>query len=129
MSPLQSDALSRRERQIMDAIYRLGAATAGEVLGAIADPPSDASVRKLIRILEQKGHLTHRSRGSEYVYSPTVAKPHARKRAMRHLVDTFFEGSAPKALTALLDASADRLTQADLDALTEAIRQAAKEGR
>ncbi|HET7040109.1 MAG TPA: BlaI/MecI/CopY family transcriptional regulator, partial [Gemmatimonadales bacterium] len=87
-------ALSRRERQIMDAIYQMGEATAQDVLDHLPDPPSYSAVRALLRILEDKGHLRHRSEGQRYVYLPTVSRDRARVSALRQLVRTFFDGSA-----------------------------------
>ncbi|HEX9633331.1 MAG TPA: BlaI/MecI/CopY family transcriptional regulator [Gemmatimonadales bacterium] len=115
-------ALSRRERQIMDAIYLLGEATAQDVLEQIADPPGYSAVRALLRILETKGHVRHRQDGPRYVYHPTVPRERARDSALRQLVRTFFDGSAGAAAAALLDLSRDDLTDdelAQLEALVE----------
>lgn len=116
--------LSRRERQILDVIYQLGAATAAQVYAQLSDPPSDATVRKLIRILEEKGHVTHRRSGREYVYRPRVSRSRASREALRHLVETFFDGSASRAVAALLNASRDKLSQEDVDRLTALIEEA-----
>jgi len=124
------EKLSRRERQIMDVIYAAGSATAGQVYAALDDPPSDATVRKLIRVLEAKGHLTHRRSGREYVYRPTVARSRASREAAKRLLTTFFDGSAPRAVAALLSVSKDRLSAADVERLTRLIEEAeAKEER
>ncbi|MEM9996404.1 MAG: BlaI/MecI/CopY family transcriptional regulator [Bacteroidota bacterium] len=122
-------SLSRRERQIMDILYRQGEATAAEVRAALPDAPSYSAVRALLRILVEKGHLTHTQDGPRYVYHPTVAPEKAQRSALRHLLDTFFEDSAEQAVAALLDLKSDQLSDADLDRLTRLIDQAKKEGR
>jgi predicted transcriptional regulator len=121
--------LSKRERQIMDAIYRRGAATAAEVHAAIPDPPSYSAVRALLRILEEKGHLTHAQDGPRYVYSPVVSRTAARESALRGIVRTFFDGSPTEAVAALLDMSDGKLSRTDLDEIAGLIRRAKKEGR
>jgi len=120
--------LSRRERQIMDVIYRRGRATAAEVLEDLPDPPSYSAVRALLRLLEEKGHVQHEQDGPRYVYAPTVARDRARRSALKHVVRTFFDGSASEAMAALLDGET-RLDDAELDRLSEMIEQARKEGR
>ena len=122
-------ALSRRERQIMDAIYRLREATAQDVLEQIADPPGYSAVRALLRILETKGHVRHRRDGPRYVYSPTVPRERARTSALRQVVRTFFDGSAGAAAAALLDLSRDDLTDDELGRLEALVERARKEGR
>ncbi len=119
--------LARRERQIMDIVYRQGQATAAEVLGALPDPPTYSAVRSLLRILEDKGHLCHERRGARYVYRPTVAREQARRYAFRQLVQTFFDGSPGDAAAALLDDA--RLSRHDVHRLTGLIDKAKKEGR
>lgn len=119
--------LSRRERQIMDIVYRLDQATAAEVLEALPDPPSYSAVRALLRVLEDKGHLEHQRLGARYVFRPTVAREQARKSAMRQLVDTFFDGSSGEAAAALLDDAT--LSSEDLTRLGGLIDKARKEGR
>ncbi len=121
--------LSKRERQIMDVIYRRGRATAAEVVAEMADPPTYTTVRGLLRILEEKGHLRHEQDGPRYVFLPTVPRDKARRSALRRLVQTFFEGSTAQAVAALLDAPDARLTDEDLDRLSRLIDQARKEGR
>jgi predicted transcriptional regulator len=121
--------LSRRERQIMDIVYRLGQATAAEVLDALPDPPSYSAVRALLRILETKGHLKHEQQGPRYVFFPTVGRDRARRSALRRLVHTFFEGSAARAAAALLDMSPSKMSRAELDKLAALIEQARQEGR
>jgi predicted transcriptional regulator len=127
--PVDRSALSRRERQIMDAIYRLGEATAQDVLDQIADPPSYSAVRALLRILESKGHVRHRRDGARYVYQPTVPRDRARTTALRQIVRTFFDGSAGAAAAALLDLSRDDLTDDELAQLEALVERARKEGR
>ena len=119
--------LARRERQIMDIIYRHGQATAAEVLAALPDPPTYSAVRALLRILEDKGHLCHERRGARFVYRPTVAREQARRSALRQLVQTFFDGSPGDAAAALLDDT--RLSSQDVQRLTELIDRAREEGR
>lgn len=121
--------LSRRERQIMDIIYRRGQATVAEVLSDIPDAPSYSAVRALLRVLEEKGHLRHEQEVRRYVFRATVARDRARRTALKQLVRTFFEGSAEQAVAALLDLSAFKLSDAELDRLTGLIEQARKEGR
>jgi predicted transcriptional regulator len=120
---------SRREREIMDIVYRRGEATAAEVLAELADPPSYSAVRSTLSILEEKGHLAHRHDGNRYVYVPTVDLARARSSALEHLLTTFFDGSAAEAVTALIAERGDELPQADLDRLEALIRQARREGR
>ncbi len=121
--------LSRRERQIMDVIFKAGQATAADVYAALPDPPKETTIRKLIRVLEEKGYVTHKSRGREFVYRPTVPRGQASRKAVKHLMDTFFEGSAPKAVAALLNASKDSLSAEEVQELAALIDKAAKEGR
>ncbi len=121
--------LSRRERQIMDAIYQLGRATAVEVMERLPDPPSYSAVRAMLRLLEEKGHLEHEPDGPRYIYKPTLAHDKAQRSALKHLVDTFFEGSAEQAVAALLDLSKTKLSEDELDRLSQLITQAKKEGR
>ena len=121
--------LSRRERQIMDVVYRTGQATATEVLAALPDPPSYSAVRAMLRVLENKGHLRHVLDGTHYVYKPTLARDRAGKPALENVLDTFFDGSTEKAVAALLDLSRSELSANDLDRLSELIEQAKTEGR
>lgn len=120
--------LSRRERQIMDVIYRRGRATAAEVLDDIPDPPSYSAVRAMLRLLEEKGHVRHEQDGPRYVFLPTVNRDRARKSALKHVVRTFFDGSATDAVAALLEADA-KLSDTELDRLSAMIENARKEGR
>ncbi|HWC00925.1 MAG TPA: BlaI/MecI/CopY family transcriptional regulator, partial [Bryobacteraceae bacterium] len=98
--------LSRRERQIMDILYRSGRATVAEVHAALPDRPSYSAVRAMLRVLEEKGHVRHEEQGLRYVFAPTVPREKATRSAVRHLLETFFNGSAEQAVAALLDASA-----------------------
>ena len=121
-------ALSRRERQIMDVIYRRGRATAAEVLDDIADPPSYSAVRAMLRLLEEKGHVRHEQDGPRYVFLPIVARDRARQLALTHLVRTFFDGSATDAVAALLTDGA-KLSNDDLDRLAAIIGKARDDAR
>ncbi|HZT31250.1 MAG TPA: BlaI/MecI/CopY family transcriptional regulator [Bryobacteraceae bacterium] len=121
--------LSRRERQIMDILYRQGRATAAEVHQHLPDRPSYSAVRAMLRVLEEKGHARHEEQGLRYVYLPTVTREKATRSAIRHLLDTFFNGSAEHAVAALLDVSAGELGPEKLDRLAQLIEQARKEGR
>src|SRR5881397_3709506 len=128
MSKETNTQLSRREREIMDVIYRMGRATAAEVLDQLPDPPSYSAVRALLRILEDKGHLRHESQGGKYLYSPTRPREHAGRSALRRVLQTFFDNSAEKAVAALLDLHDSELSPEDLDRLAHLIEQARKEG-
>ena len=121
--------LSRRERQIMDVVYELKEATATQVLERLPSPPGYSAVRALLRVLEQKGHLTHRQDGPRYVYAPTLPRERARRSALRHLVKTFFDNSAGDAVAALLDISEDNLSAEDLRRLADLIKKSQEEGR
>ncbi len=127
--PDDTPQLSRRERQIMDVIYRLGRATAQEVRENLPDPPSYSAVRALLRVLEEKGHVKHTQDGPRYVYLPTVPREEARKNALTRLVRTFFDGSAEQAVAALLDMSGEDFTTDELDRLHVLIDRAREEGR
>ena len=116
--------LSKRERQIMDALYRLGRATAAEVMAAIPGAPSYSTIRTQLRVLEGKGHVRHEEQGLRYIYMPTVPRRAARKSALKHLVDTFFDGSTAKAVAALLGGEANRVSDHDLDRIEEFVRNA-----
>jgi predicted transcriptional regulator len=120
---------SRRERQIMDVVYRLGRATAAEVLEGMPDPPSYSAVRAMLRVLEEKGHLRHEQDGPRYVFVAKVPRAQASASALRQVVRTFFDGSPGRAAAALLDLDAAKLSDEDLDRLARWIEQARKEGR
>lgn len=121
--------LSRRERQIMDILYRRGKVSAAEVREAMPDAPSYSAVRAMLRILEDKGHVKHQAEGLRYVYVPTVGRDKAKKSAVKHLVDTFFADSPAQIVAALLDVSSTRLTSDELDRMSEMIEKARKEGK
>ena len=129
MAPSPHHQLSRRERQIMDIIYRLGEATAAEVMENLPDPPSYSAVRALMRILEEKTHLRHRQEGPRYVYTPTVPLDAAKQSALKHVLSTFFEGSVSQAVAALLDLGRDDLTDVELERLARLIDLTQDEGR
>jgi BlaI family transcriptional regulator, penicillinase repressor len=120
--------LSRRERQIIDILYAQGRATAAEVQAALPDPPSYSAVRAMLRILEDKGHIRHEQDGPRYVYVPTVARDNAKRSALNHMLQTFFDGSAEQAISALLDDSSARLSDGELDRLARLIDQARRTG-
>jgi predicted transcriptional regulator len=121
--------LGRRERQIMEVVYRLGRASASEVREALADPPSYSAVRAMLRILEEKGHLDHAQDGVRHVYFPTVAGDDMRESAMRHVLRTFFAGSTSAAMAALLDANEQPPSGEELDVLAKMIDRAREQGR
>jgi len=125
----QASGLGARERQILDAIYRLGEASVAEVLARLSDPPSYSAVRTMIRVLEKKGLLRHRQSGTKYVYRPTHSRESASRSALAHVMQTFFGGSATDAVAATLDVSASKLTDDDLQRLEQLIDQARREGK
>src|SRR5262245_32727197 len=120
--------LSRRERQIMDIVYRRGQATAAEVCEELDNPPSNTAVRTLLRILEEQGHLRHRQEGLKYVYQPTRPRGHAGRSALRRVLQTFFDGSLEKAVAAHLGDAASDLSAEELARLAGLIKQARKKG-
>jgi len=122
-------AVSRRERQILDVLFRKKEATAAEIQAELPDPPSYSAVRALLRILEEKGHIRHREDGPRYVYLPVVEEAAARRSALRHVLDTFFEGSAAGAMAALLGGDGGKLTEDELARMEALIAKARKEGR
>jgi predicted transcriptional regulator len=124
MSTAPFDPLSRRERQIMDALHNLGRAGVAEVLALLPHGASYDSVRVTLGILERKGHVSHTRAGRRYVYTPAERTERARSRAVRHLLRTFFHDSAPRAVSSLLDASAERLTDRELDELAALVERA-----
>jgi len=129
--PLRKDQhriLSRRERQMMDILYQKGRATAAEIHQALPDPPSYSAVRAKLRVLEEKGHIRHEEEALRYVYVPVIARNSARRSALRHIVSTFFGGSVEQTVAALLDLSAARLSQKDLDRISQLVEDAKKEG-
>jgi predicted transcriptional regulator len=121
--------LTKRERQIMDALYRLGRATAGEVMGELRGAPSYSTVRTQLRVLETKGHVRHEEIGLRYVYTPTVPRHAARRSALKHLVDTFFDGSSAKVVAALLGGDGARVSDEELARIARLVDTARKEPR
>ncbi len=121
--------LSRREREVLDVLHRLGTASAADVRAALEKPPSDSAVRTHLRILEEKGHIRHQQDGPRYLYRPVVARETAGRSALRHLLTTFFEGSPDRAVAALLDETSDDLSADDLDRLDDLIQRARSQGR
>ena len=122
-------ALTKRERQIMDVLYRLGRATAGEILEALPGAPSYSTVRTQLRVLETKGHVRHEEHGLRYVYMPIVPRSSARRSALKHLVETFFDGSSAKVVAALLGGEAAKLSNEDLERIAELVDSARSESR
>src|SRR5215471_10982846 len=120
--------LSRRERQIMDVLYRRGPATAAEVMSELPGEPNYSTVRTQLRVLEDKGHVRHEEEGPRYVYAPAVPRHAARKSALKHLVDTVFDGSAEQVVAAVLGGEASRLSEEDLDRIAALVEEAKKEG-
>jgi predicted transcriptional regulator len=121
--------LSRRERQIMDILYQRGKASANDVRDAMPDAPSYSAVRAMLRVLEEKGHVKHQEEGMKYVYAPVVAPGKAKRSAVKHVMDTFFQGSAEQIVAALLDVSSNRLTREELDRMAAMIEKAKQEGK
>ncbi len=128
MSPKpKATALSRRERQIMDILYKLERASVGQVLAEIAGKRSYSTVRAQLRVLEEKGHVRHEEHGLRYVYLPAVPREVARRSALRHLVETFFEGSTEKVVAALLGGEVTRVSDEELDRIAGLISKGRKE--
>src|SRR5215212_1255406 len=121
--------LSRRERQIMDLLFRVGKATAADVMEGLPDAPSYSAVRALLRILEQKGHIRHEEEGRAYVYMPLVRRAEARQTALSHLLRTFFDNSAEQAVAALLAIKGEKMSDAELERMSKLIDKAKTEGR
>jgi predicted transcriptional regulator len=121
--------LGRRERQIVEALYRLGKASVSEVRASLPDPPSYSAVRGMLNLLEEKGHVKHKRTGIRYVYVPAIAPSKARQSALRHLVSTFFEGSTLAAAAALLEMSEGRLSPEEREHLSALIARREGEGR
>lgn len=126
---MSTPSLSRRERQILEILYQRGKASASEVREAMADAPSYSSVRTLLRVLEDKGHVKHRAEGLRYVYTPTVAIERAKRGAVKHLLETYFADSPEQIVAALLDVSSTRLTPDELDRMSAMIDKARSEGK
>ena len=120
---------SRRERQIMEILYQRGKASASEVRAAMPDAPSYSAVRAMLRVLEEKGQVKHQAEGLKYAYVPVVTADKARRSAVKHLLDTFFDGSPEQAVATLLDVSSRNLSEEELDRLTDLVDKARQEGR
>jgi len=127
MSKALHSVLSRRERQIMDIIFRRGRATAAEVMEELPGNPSYSTVRTQLRVLEEKGHVRHDEEGLKYVYLPVMARHTARKSALRHLIETFFDGSSEKAVAALLGGEGSKLSDDELNRIAELVDKTRKE--
>jgi predicted transcriptional regulator len=121
--------MSKRERQIMDIIFRLGEATAEQVVENFPEAVGDASIRKLIRVMEHKGYLQHKKEGRCYVYQPVLSKETASRQAVKHILKTYFFDSTPMAVSALLDVKSDSLTSEEIAKIIEMINEAKKKGR
>ena len=119
--------LSRRERQIMDILYEMGRATAADVMKGLPGEPSDSTVRTQLRVLEAKGHVRHEEDGAKYVYFPVVPRRVVRKSALKHVMNTFFDGSAEKVVAALLGPDGGKLTDEELDRIAELVAKARAE--
>ena len=128
MAKTLDNGLTRRERQIMDILYRRGRATAGEVMQDLPGNPHYSTVRTQLRVLEEKGHISHQEQGLRYVYMPAVPRRAARKSALRHLVDTFFDGSAEQVVAAVLGGEGSKISEAELERIAELVAKAKKEG-
>src|SRR5215510_3732728 len=122
--PANLPALSRRERQVMDILFRREEATAAEVMADLPDPPTYSSVRSILSILVEKGHAVHREEGLRYVYLPATKAKHFREEALRHVIKTFFNGSADQTIAAVLRISDSKLSEREIERLQERIRKA-----
>src|SRR5918999_3774419 len=127
MADAPHTTLTRRERQIMDILYRRGRATAAEVMEDLPGNPSSSTVRTQLRVLEEKGHVRHEEEGLRYIYTPAVPRHAVRKSALRHLVDTFFDGSAEKVVGALLGGDGARVSDEELERIAALVEKARKE--
>ena len=126
--PSTHSTLTRRERQIMDVLYRRGRATAADVMAELPGDPNYSTVRTQLRVLEDKGHVRHEEDGVRYIYAPAIPRHAARKSALKHLVETFFDGSAEQVVAAVLGGEASHLSDADLERISELIEKARKDG-
>ena len=129
MTTWVTNGLSRRERQIMDVLYRLGRATAAEIIAELPGKLSSSTVRTQLRVLERKGHVRHDDEGQRFVFSPTLPRRDARKSALRHLVETFYDGSAEKVVAAVLGGEGARMSDDELDRIAAMVDKARKEAR
>jgi len=127
--PSWDQKLSRRERQVIDALLSAGESTASEIHRRLPDPPSYSAVRALLRVMEEKGVLTHRSDGPRYVYKPVMAPAKARQSILKQVLDNLFHGSREQLVAALLDPGAERISREELDRLAARIEEARKSGR
>jgi predicted transcriptional regulator len=127
MSKARLTALSRRERDIMDILFRRSRATAEEVMHDLSGEPSYSTVRTQLRVLEEKGHVRHEEDGRKFVYMPAIGRSSARRAALRHLVDTFFDGSVERVVAALIGGEATRLSEEELQRIRQLIKDAQKE--
>ena len=121
--------LSRRERQIMDFLFQKGSASVAEVMAGISDPPGYSAVRAMLRTLEQKGQVVHVEDGRAYIYRPALRKDTARRGALTHMLQTFFDGSTEQAVAALLELKGSKLSEDELDRVADLIAKAQREGR
>ena len=112
----------------MDVLYQKGKASAADVMETLPDPPSYSAVRAMMRVLENKGHVRHEQEGSKYVFAPILTRDKAKRSALRHLIQTFFEGSHEQAVATLLDVSSSKLSDAELDRLAQLIEKAREQG-
>ena len=128
MSKSLLTVLTRRERHIMDILFRLGRATADEVMRELSGKPSYSTVRTQLRVLEEKGHVRHEEHGRRYVYMPVVRRTTVRRSALRHVVDTFFDGSVEKVVVALLGGEAARVSDTELDRILDLVAKTRKDG-
>jgi predicted transcriptional regulator len=128
MTTVRDAALSRRERQIVDILYRRGRATAAEIRAELPGDPADSTVRTQLRVLEAKGHVRHEEESLRFVYLPTVPRRDARRTALKHVIETFFDGSAERVVGALLGGEAARITPEELDRIAALVRKARKGG-
>jgi len=126
--PALTQSLTRRERQIMDILYRLGRAAASEVMADLPGDPNYSTVRTQLRVLERKGYVRHDEEGLRYIYVPAVPRQTARRSALRHLIDTFFDGSAERVVSALLGGEGRRISDAELDRIAALVAKAKKGG-
>ena len=125
----KNEGFSRREREILDALYKLGRASAAQILDEIADPPSYTAIRSLLAILEKKGHVRHASDGTRYIYEPKVAREQMGRRAIDSLLSTFFDNSVEQAVAALISRKDADISKDELDRLSRLIEKAKREGR
>ena len=129
MTKSHQSSLSRRERQIMDILYRLGRATASEVMAELSGEPAYSTVRTQLRVLEEKGHIRHEELGLRYVYIPTVPRHAVRQSALKHMVDTFFDGSASKLVASLLGKEGFKLSPEEVERITKLLEETKKGGK